>query len=137
MTSRRTNICDTVDDLITCSRHLTPSVIRNIVSQLNDIHVLDIEYALSISIQFNEDVFATIVNTIEPRVGYKTMQTMIQDAVVNANRSTHTNHSCPIFLQVHQIATFYLDQDSCKVRHPCNHVDLCEVCLVLDRMSSV
>ena len=131
MTPMSKNISDTVDDLITArsfNRHLAPSEIRNIVSQLDDINMLEIEYILAISIQFNEYVFATIVNTIEPRVGYKTMQTMIQDAVINANRSTHTNHSCPIFFQVHKIASYYLDESNTVDLDQSNHVDLCEVC---------
>jgi hypothetical protein len=107
-------IGDTVDALLmktsrSFNRSMSPCEIRSIVNHLNDINMPDIEYVLAISIQFNEEIFDTIVNTIEPRVGYKTMQTMIQDAVINSSRFMHENSACPIFFQVRKIARKYLD----------------------------
>ena len=118
-----TTISETAEALMNArsfNRELSVSEIRSIVGQLDDRNRPDIVYTLELSIQFNEDLFATIVQTIKPRVGHEAMQIMIQAAVINANAGKHTGHACPIFLQVRKLAGLYLDKK--------NHVELCEEC---------
>ena len=116
------------------NRKLSVSEKKFIVGQLNFCSRNDVEYALELAMQFNEDLFVTIVQTIKPRVGHEAMQNMIQEAVSNANEGEHTGHACPIFLQVRKLADLYLDK---------NHVGLCKECgktcktenLTMDTMS--
>ena len=103
----------------TFNRPLSENEKRNIVEQLlHDGNQTDIEYVLGLAMQFNEDLFTTIVQTIQ--VTPDAMQALIKSAVRNANEGEHTNHACPIFLQVRRLASKYLHKD--------NHIDLCGEC---------
>ena len=96
--------------------------IRAIRNQLAFTSKDEVGYALELAIQFNEDLFATIVGTITPRIGHEAMQSMIIDAVTNGNAGDHTtNHIRPIFVQVRKLAGLYLDRQ--------NYIEFCEECV--------